>query len=149
MAETSIFPHLNASLNGLATVLLVTGYLLIKRGRERAHKRVMLSCFAVSVLFLASYLYYHLVVIGGSRAFPRSAPGLVRGFYLSMLLTHVVLAAAVPVLAIVTIVKGLRDSRESHKRWARWTFPIWLYVSVTGVLVYFMIYWWFPPGSQL
>ena len=138
--EPSIFPHLNAALNATAIVLLVTGFLLIKRGRERAHKIAMLCCFAVSVLFLASYLYYHLVVIGGSRKFPQQAAIAVRYTYYFILLTHVVLAAIVPFLAIVTIIKGLRDHRESHRRWARWTFPIWLYVSITGVLVYFLLY---------
>ena len=138
--ETPFFPHLNAALNGTAMVLLVTGYLLIKRGQERAHKITMLCCFAVSILFLASYLYYHLAVIGGSRKFPLEAATAVRYFYYVILLTHVVLAAIVPLLAIVTITKGLRDNRASHRRWARWTFPIWLYVSITGVLVYFVLY---------
>ena len=136
--ETPLFPHLNAALNATSMVLLVTGYLLIKRGRERAHKITMLSCFGVSVLFLASYLYYHLV--WGGRQFPLQAATAVRYTYYAILLTHVVLAAVVPVLAIVTITKGLRDNRASHRRWARWTFPIWLYVSITGVLVYFVLY---------
>ena len=138
--EPSIFPHLNAALNATAALLLVTGYLLIKRGKERAHKCAMLACFGVSVLFLASYLYYHLAVIGGSRKFPQQAHVAVRYTYYFILLTHIVLAAIVPLLASVTIIKGLRDHRESHRRWARWTFPIWLYVSLTGVLVYFLLY---------
>ncbi|MFP6648746.1 MAG: DUF420 domain-containing protein, partial [Pirellulaceae bacterium] len=114
--EPSIFPHLNAALNATAALLLVTGYLLIKRGQERAHKCAMLACFAVSVLFLASYLYYHLAVIGGSRKFPQQAHVAVRYTYYFILLTHVVLAAIVPLLAMVTIIKGLRDHRESHRR---------------------------------
>ena len=133
-----LFPHLNAALNATALVLLVTGYLLIQRGRERGHKIAMLSCFAVSVVFLASYLWYH-----GNyprRFLPGDASPLVYYAYQFILWTHIALAALVPVLAIVTITKGLRDKRASHRRWAGWTFPIWLYVSITGVLVYFVLY---------
>lgn len=136
MPEIPVFPHLNAGLNGLATILLLAGYGLIRRGQQVAHKRVMLSCFVVSVLFLSSYLYYHFNY--PARRLPSDA--VFQLGYLLLLLTHVVLAALVPVLAIVTILKGLRQKWESHRRWARWTFPIWLYVSVTGLLVYFVLY---------
>jgi uncharacterized membrane protein YozB (DUF420 family) len=134
------FPTLNVSLNATAGVLLVTGYVLIKRGHERAHKFTMLTCFVVSIAFLSSYLYYHLGEGGFGRKFSREAHDAVRYSYYFILVTHVVLAAIVPLLAIVTIVKGFKDDRESHRRWARWTFPIWLYVSITGVLVYFLLY---------
>lgn len=134
-------PHINASLNAVATVLLVLGVVLIKRGKEAAHRRTMLSCFAVSTVFLACYLIYHAAA--GSKKFPtgEGAPGdAVRYFYYFILLTHVVLAAAVPFLAIATIYLALKDRRASHRKLARWTFPIWLYVSVTGVAVYVMLY---------
>lgn len=146
MPPVHVLPHLNASLNGLAAILLVTGYLLIRQRRELAHRRVMLACFAVSVVFLASYLWYHAQV--GSTRFPQSAPVAVRMFYLTVLFSHIVLAAAVPVLAVVTIGFGLLDRRIGHRRLARWTFPIWLYVSITGVVVYLMLYHFFPPDGR-
>ena len=131
-------PHVNALLNVVATILLVTGLLLIKAGHELAHKRMMLACFVVSVVFLACYLVYHAVE--GSREFPRDVFLGVRLFYYVILVTHIVLAATVPILALVTIYLGLRDRRTAHRRIARWTFPIWLYVSVTGVVIYVMLY---------
>lgn len=139
-----ILPHLNASLNGLAAVLLVAGFVLIKKGNVAAHKRTMLTCFVVSTLFLFSYLFFHFVVKDGKPTrFTREGP--VRVAYLSILLTHTILAAVVPFLAVVTIYLGLKDRRQAHVRLARWTFPIWLYVSVTGVIVYAMLYQLFPP----
>ena len=137
-------PHIDAGLNALATCLLVCGYVLIKRGQERAHRNVMLSCFGVSLVFLICYLTYH--ANAGSKPFPRDgyAPA-IRSAYLLMLLSHVVLAALVPFLAAITIYWGLRGERAKHRRIARWTFPIWLYVSLTGVLVYLVLYWFCPP----
>lgn len=140
--------HLNATLNAVAAVLLVVGLAMIKRGRVTAHKRTMLTAFAVSVVFLGCYLWYHYQV--GSVKFTH--PGVVRYLYLVILLTHIVLAAAVPVLAIWTIYLGLRaqtlpDYRARHRRLARWTYPIWLYVSVTGVVVYVMLYHLWPPAD--
>lgn len=134
-----ILPHVNASLNLLATVLLVVGYLLIRRRHESAHKWTMLACFGVSVLFLVSYLVYH--AIAGSRKFPAEAAGMAVaiGYYI-LLASHVILAAVTPFVAIATIYFGLRDWRALHRRWAKITFPIWLYVSITGVLVYVMLY---------
>ena len=140
-----VLPHLNALLNGLATVLLLAGYVLIKRRRETAHKRTMIACFVVSTMFLACYLVYH--ALAGSRKFPDDAPDGVRYAYLTILLTHVVLAMAVPPLAISTIVMGLLDRRAAHRRLARWTFPIWMYVSISGVAVYVMLYQIFPPDE--
>ena len=140
---TQVLPHLNASLNALATVLLVTGYLLIRSHREQAHRRVMLACFAVSTVFLISYSIYHFQA--GSVHFPDYPPPTVKVVYRTVLFSHIVLAALVPFLAIATIVLALRDRRQAHRRLARWTFPIWLYVSVTGVIVYVMLYQLYPP----
>lgn len=132
--------HINALLNATATVLLVVGYVLIKQRRETAHKRTMLTAFGVSVLFLISYLAYHVWPVG-AQATPFPGPRSVKlGVYLPLLISHILLAMVVPPLAAVTIYLGLRDKRERHRRLARWTFPIWLYVSVTGVLVYLMLY---------
>lgn len=135
-------PHVNVSLNFAAGVLLIVGWTLIRRGRVQAHKWTMLSCFGVSVAFLVCYVIYHWQVGGGKR-FPTgegAPPAAIRYAYLAMLASHIVLAAAVPFLAVITIYLGLRDRRAAHRRWARWTFPIWLYVSVTGVLVYLALY---------
>jgi len=137
MNDPAIFPPLNAALNGLAAVLLVTGVLRIKAGQEAAHKKLMLSAFAVSVLFLCSYLYYHLH-FGVSVKY--QGADWARLPYLLLLLTHTVLAAAVPFLAMRTIWLGLNDRRQAHRKWARFTFPIWLYVSVTGVTIYLILY---------
>jgi uncharacterized membrane protein YozB (DUF420 family) len=140
-----LLPHVNAALNALATTLLIAGFILIRRRREAAHKWTMLACFGVSVLFLACYLTYHFNIPGGSKRFPSYPPVAVRYTYYAVLLTHVVLAAAVPFLAVATIWLGLADRRRSHVRLAWWTFPIWLYVSVTGVVVYLMLYQLYPP----
>ena len=137
-------PAVNATLNGLAAVMLVVGWLLIKSGRERAHKTTMLSAFGVSTVFLTCYLVYHYHV--GSVKFV--GPSSVRTLYLTILFTHVVLAATVPVLALITIYLGLKGRRVKHRQFARWTFPIWLYVSVTGVVIYVMLYHLYPPPSQ-
>lgn len=129
-------PTLNAALNGIAAVLLVTAFVLIRQGRREAHKRVMLAAFSTSVLFLISYLTYHAQV--GSVPYQRTGP--IRTVYFTILLTHTVLAAAVPILAVVTLRRGLKGAFVRHKAIARWTLPIWLYVSVTGVVVYLMLY---------
>ena len=138
-----LLPHVNATLNALAALLLLRGYWLIKRGRERSHVRTMLSCFGVSVLFLICYLVYHqlLFTVTGQRGKPfTNQVWLIRRVYFGVLISHVLLAVTVPFLAGITIYHGLRDHRKVHRRWARWTFPIWLYVSVTGVMVYLMLY---------
>ncbi|MCE9546224.1 MAG: DUF420 domain-containing protein [Planctomycetia bacterium] len=141
---SQVFPLLDASLNFAATVLLVWGYWLIKHRREQAHKVAMLSAFGVSMAFLVSYLAYHVWPIGAKATkFPGSGP--VQWLYYAILITHIVLAMLVPVLATVTIYFGLRDRRVLHRRWAKWTFPIWLYVSVTGVVIYIMLYQLYPP----
>jgi putative membrane protein len=136
MLDVHSLPAVNASLNALAAVLLVTGYVLIRRRQWIAHRNVMTAALACSVLFLTSYLIYHAQV--GSVRFPGT--GAARTVYLAILLTHTVLAAAVPFLAGVTVVRAWRRRYPQHKRLARWTLPIWLYVSVTGVVVYWMLY---------
>jgi putative membrane protein len=142
-----ILPHVNAALNALATILLVLGYVQIKRRQEQAHKWTMLACFGVSVIFLACYLTYHFNIPGGSKRFPDYPPVGIRYAYYAILLTHVILAAGVPFLAIGTIWLGLADRRAAHRKLAWWAFPIWLYVSVTGVVVYLLLYQLFPPRS--
>lgn len=145
MDLVTLLPHVNASLNGLATLLLVVGFVLIKMGKVNAHKWTMLGCFGVSVVFLVCYLVYHALMEGHSKTFPEYPASWIRYSYYAMLLTHVVLAAVVPFLAVITIYLGLKDRREAHRKIAKWTFPIWLYVSITGVLVYLCLYQFFPP----
>ncbi len=144
MSAVDILPHVNGGLNALATLLLLLGYVLIRRRQEVAHRRVMLSAFGVSTLFLACYLVYHS--LSEPRSFSFEAPAWVRQFYYVILVTHITLAALVPFLAGITIYRGWRDQRESHRRWAKWTFPIWLYVSVTGLAIYVMLYQLYPVG---
>ena len=129
-------PAVNASLNAVAALLLVTGWILVRRRRVRAHRAVMLAAVAVSALFLASYLFYHSQV--GSVPFEGQGP--VRTVYFTVLLTHTVLAAAVPVLAALSLWRAFGRRWRQHRAIARWTLPIWLYVSVTGVLVYVLLY---------
>lgn len=129
-------PAVNASLNAMSGVLLIIGYVLILRGHRRQHRGCMIGAFVASCLFLVSYLVYHAQV--GSVPFTRQ--GIVRPLYFTILVTHVVLAAAVPPLALVTLSRGLKARYVQHRAIARWTLPIWLYVSVTGVLVYTLLY---------
>ncbi len=129
-------PVLNATLNGTAAILLLIGYVFIKQYNVRGHKQIMVAAFIVSCLFLVSYLFYHYKV--GSVKFDK--PGWVRTVYLCILATHTVLAATVPVLATTTLVLALKRKFERHRALAKWTFPIWLYVSVTGVIVYVLLY---------
>lgn len=138
-------PHVNVSLNALASLLLVLGLVLIKQRRERAHRNVMLATFAVSAVFLVCYLTYHFQV--PSKKFPvdpEIAPVAARYFYYALLASHVILAMAVPFLAIAAIVQGLKDNRAAHRRIVRYAWPIWFYVSVTGVMVYLMLYQIYP-----
>jgi putative membrane protein len=134
--EITDLPALNATLNGIAACFLVAGYVLIRRGERTLHKRCMLGALATSALFLVSYLIYHWHV--GSRPF--TGEGAVRVLYFVILVTHIVLAAAILPLALVTTARGLLWQLDRHVRVARWTLPIWLYVSVTGVIVYLMLY---------
>jgi len=129
-------PAVNATLNALSGILLVTGYTLIRSRRIEQHRKVMIAAFITSSLFLVSYIVYHAQV--GSVRFTRH--GFVRPLYYTILITHVTLAVLVLPLAIVTLSRGLKARFAQHRRIARWTFPIWLYVSVTGVLVYVLLY---------
>jgi len=133
-------PALNAALNSLSAVFLFTGYLFIRAKNRDAHRACMLAAFACSILFLISYLVYHFQV--GSVGF--KGQGWIRPVYFTILITHTILATAVVPLALITLVRALRERFDAHRRIARWTFPIWLYVSVTGVIVYWMLYWLVP-----
>ena len=137
MLEISDLPAVNATLNASAGTLLVAAYVMICRGHIEQHRMLMLGAFSMSVLFLISYVVYH--ANAGSRPFTGTGP--IRAVYFVILITHVVLAVAVVPLAIVTLRRGLARQDERHRAIARWTFPIWLYVSVTGVIVYGMLYW--------
>jgi len=129
-------PHLNATLNALSALLVATGYVFIRRKNIRAHRACMLSAVAVSTAFLVSYLIYHFQV--GSVRF--DGPPTIRTIYLGILLTHTILAAAVPFLVGTTVYRALKGRIERHRAIARWTLPIWIYVSITGVIVYLMLY---------
>jgi putative membrane protein len=129
-------PAVNASLNAISGALLVVGYLLMRAHRIEQHRRFMIAAFITSSIFLVCYLIYHGQV--GSVRFTRQ--GLVRPIYFTILITHVTLAAVVLPLAILTLSRGLKARYPQHRRIARWTFPIWLYVSITGVLVYILLY---------
>jgi putative membrane protein len=129
-------PLLNATLNATCFVLLTTGYILIRRGRIAQHRAVMIAAFCTSVIFLVSYLTYHAQI--GSKHFPGQGP--VRYLYFTILLTHTILAAAIVPLVLITLSRGLKRRDERHRALARWTLPIWMYVSVTGVIVYLMLY---------
>jgi putative membrane protein len=134
--DATDLPTLNALLNATAAVLLGFGFWHIRHGRIHTHRRFMLAAFATSAVFLVSYVTYHAQV--GSQPFPGT--GLVRVVYFSILIPHVVLAAAVVPLALLTLRRGLRRHDTAHRRIARVTFPIWMFVSVTGVIVYLMLY---------
>ena len=129
-------PALNATLNATATVLLTAGWIFIKQKKREAHRRCMLSAFAMSTAFLTSYLVYHFNV--GSVPFQKT--GAIRVVYLTILFTHVVLAAAIVPLILLTLSRALRARYDKHRKIARWTMPLWLYVSVTGVVIYVMLY---------
>ena len=136
MIPVSQLPAVNAALNSLSAILLVGGYLFIKSRNIKAHKACMLSAFGSSILFLASYLIYHYQV----GSVPFKGQGGIRLVYFTILLTHTILATTVVPLALVTLFRAFKERFDAHRRIARWTFPIWLYVSVTGVIVYWMLY---------
>jgi len=136
MADYSIFPKINATLNGSSAVLLVTGRALIARGKMAAHRAVMLTALVTSSLFLGSYLYYHYHV--GSVHF--RGTGWTRPLYFTILISHTTLAVIIVPMVLITLTRALREHFDRHRAIARWTFPLWLYVSVTGVVVYLMLY---------
>jgi uncharacterized membrane protein YozB (DUF420 family) len=129
-------PLFNAALNSLSAAFLIAGYFFIKRKNVSAHKACMLSAFASSILFLISYLVYHYQV----GSVPFRAQGWIRALYFTILISHIVLAAAIVPLVLITLTRALKENFDRHKRIARWTLPLWLYVSLTGVLVYVMLY---------
>ena len=134
----TFFPALNAFLNGSSAVLIGTGYYLIKSGRREAHKRMMIAAFVTSTLFLISYLYYHVVLRAGVTHF--RGEGLWRPVYFSILISHTFLAVVIVPFILVTLYRALKGNFARHKAIARYTFPIWMYVSVTGVLIFVMLY---------
>ncbi len=136
MIQLADLPALNATLNATSAIFLTAGYVFIRRGRVTPHKRCMLSALTASTLFLISYVIYHANT--GSRPFPGIGP--VRYVYFSILITHVALAATILPLALITATRGLRAQYDRHVKIARWTLPLWLYVSVTGVVIYLMLY---------
>lgn len=133
--DVSALPAVNATFNGICASLLIAAVICVKRGAIRWHKRLMLAAFAASAAFLVSYVIYHWFKAG-----PKPYVGAYRGVYLTILLTHIVLAVVALPLQLVTLYRGWRDQRARHRRLARVTFPIWLYVSVTGVVIYWMLY---------
>lgn len=135
-------PALNAALNALATLLMTAGFIFIKRGRRDAHRAAMFSAGVVSAVFLVGYVAHKILVRGVHTPF--GGEGAIRAVYYVMLLSHIVLAIAIAWLVPRTFWLALRGDYERHKRWARFTYPIWYYVSVTGVLVYFFLYVWWP-----
>ncbi len=138
-------PAVNASLNALSAVFLAAGYHYIRRGNRVAHRNCMLAAVGTSTLFLVSYLTYHFVV---HTVTVFRNPAWFRPIYLAILLTHTVLAAAIVPLVLVTLSRALREHFDRHRRIARWTWPIWMYVSVTGVLIYLLLYRIFPATSN-
>ena len=141
MTFTESLPTLNACLNGTATILLTAGFIFIKIGREKSHRACMVSAFAVSVIFLFFYVLHKWLVQGVHTPF--DGEGAWRSIYYTMLVTHIVLAILIVPLVLTTLSLAIRGKRDIHKSWARWTFPIWYYVSVTGVLIYLFLYvWW-------
>jgi uncharacterized membrane protein YozB (DUF420 family) len=134
--DVSGLPAVNAGLNSISTVLLGAGYYFIRQGQREKHRVVMLAAFGSSCLFLTSYLVYHY----HAGSVPFQGQGWIRPVYFTILITHIILAAAIVPLALVTLTRALREKYDRHRRIARWTFPIWMYVSVTGVVIYLMLY---------
>jgi len=139
-AQYAFFPALNAGLNGTSAVLLLSGRILISKGRVAAHRACMIAAVVASALFLGCYLFFHFKV--GNIFF--LGQGWSRPVYFTILTSHVILAIVIVPLAIITLTRGLRARYDRHRAIARWTWPLWMYVSVTGVIVYFMLYQWFP-----
>lgn len=145
---TETLPAVNATLNAVSTVLLLLGYKFIRERNIEKHRRVMITAFVISVVFLACYLLHKWLLFTATGSFNTAfqGQGAWRTVYFTILITHVTLAACVPVLAIITIRRGLAMRIDPHRRIAKVTLPIWLYVSVTGVIVYFMLYQWFAAA---
>lgn len=144
MELLQIFPALNATLNGLSGILLLGGYINIRRKRIQVHKRFMVAACMTSLLFLVSYVTYHSLRHGVVTRF--QGTGAIRSLYFFILTSHTILAVVIVPLAILSVFNGLKMRVPQHRRVAVWTFPLWMYVSVTGVLVYFFLYHWFPSA---
>jgi putative membrane protein len=138
-------PHVNAILNSTSALLLIAGYILIRKGRINAHRNCQLTAFATSTLFLISYLTYHYY--HGATRF--SGQGIVRSFYFTILITHTILAVVIVPMILLTLYRAARRDFVRHRRIARWTLPLWLYVSITGVIVYLMLYHLYPKAPLL
>jgi uncharacterized membrane protein YozB (DUF420 family) len=137
-------PALNASLNAVATVLITAGFIFIKTGRKEAHRKVMTAAMVVSAAFLVGYVTHKILIRGVHTPF--GGEGLIRTVYYTMLISHIILAISIAYLVPRTFLFALRGDIVRHQAWAKWTFPIWYYVSVTGVLVYFFLYQWWPAA---
>ena len=140
--DPSILPPINATLNGIATILLTLGFIFIKSGNKKAHKTCMISAFATSVVFLVCYVAHKVLVRGVHTPF--GGEGAIRMIYYGMLISHIVLAIAIVPMVLITMSRAFKENFAAHKAIARWTWPVWMYVSVTGVLVYLFLYVWFP-----
>ena len=138
-----LLPHVTATLNALSLILILIGFTLVKAGRSDLHRPVMLSAVVVSALFLVSYLLHHLL----APIFQFGGQGLVRKIYYPLLISHVILAIAVVPFILITLRRALAGRRDDHRRIARWTWPIWVYVCVTGLVVYVMLYHVYPPAA--
>ena len=134
-------PAVNASLNALATVFLTLGFIFIKQQKKEAHRNCMIAAFITSTVFLACYLTYHFSVTAVTKF---QGQGIVRPVYFIILITHIILAVVIVPMILMTMSRALKARWEHHKKIARWTWPLWMYVSVTGVIVYLMLYQWFP-----
>jgi uncharacterized membrane protein YozB (DUF420 family) len=139
-------PAVNAALNGTATLLLLTGFVLVKTERKVAHRNCMVAAFCVSAIFLVTYVTHKILVRGVHTPF--GGEGIIAGLYYAMLISHILLAMIIVPLIFVTMAHAIKARYDRHRAWARWTYPLWLYVSITGVLVYFMLYQWFPAARQ-
>ncbi|MDF1752343.1 MAG: DUF420 domain-containing protein [Verrucomicrobiales bacterium] len=144
LIAASIFPPINASLNAISAVFLLLGFWFIKNGKKEAHKRSMVVALICSAVFLGCYLYYHYT--SGHTTFPKEYP-IARIVYFVILIPHVILAIVNVPMIIITVLAAIKGNFEKHKKFARITLPMWLFVSVTGVIVYFMIYQWFVPTT--
>lgn len=136
-------PALNATLNGICACFLIAGYIQIKKKNEAAHRKFMIAAFCTSTLFLISYLTYHFLATETKF----QGTGWIRPVYFFILITHIILAALIVPMVLATVWLGLKDKREKHRKLARWTFPLWMYVSVTGVVIYLMLYQLFPAAK--
>ena len=140
--SVSDLPALNASLNALATILLTAGFVFIKQRQVSSHRLCMVSAFVVSCVFLVTYVLHKILMRGVHTPF--GGEGAIRTIYYTMLISHIILAIVIVPLVLTTLRYAVVGRMDVHRKWARWTFPLWYYVSVTGVLVYFFLYQWFP-----